>query len=393
MNTSMPFRVTVSLLLPILSFSVQSASRAAAPADGSLRHSDVFVSGKEGFHTFRIPALVVTPKGALLAFCEGRKTSRADLGDNDLLLKRSNDGGRTWGKLQLVYEEGGDAKITIGNPTVVVDRDTATIFVVFLRQTSDVLITRSNDEGKTWSKPQNITAQVKDPKWGFYAVGPGLGIQIQHGPDKGRLVIPAYHRMTRNKSGPSTAHVFYSDDHGKSWRLGGSVGLHTNECQLVETRQRDTKGKIASRLLINTRNHWARSGGRPDLNGRRIISTSRDGGRTWAKPTFDAALIEPTCQATLVRYSWKEPDGKSRILFANPAARSRKNLTVRLSYDEGQTWPVKKTVYAGSAAYSCLTRLPDGRIGLIYERDNYGKITFASFTLGWLTDGKDALKR
>jgi len=108
---------------------------------------------------------------------------------------------------------------------------------------------------------------------------------------------------------------------------------------------------------------------------------------------FDAALIEPTCQATLVRYSWKEPDGKSRILFANPAARSRKNMTVRLSYDEGQTWPVKKTVYAGSAAYSCLTRLPDGRIGLIYERDNYGKISFASFTLGWLADGKDALKR
>ena len=344
---------------------------------------DVFVSGTEGYHTFRIPALAVSPQGTLLAFCEGRKTSRADLGNNDLMLKRSTDGGRTWGKLQQIYDEG---EKTIGNPTVVVDQDTATIWLVMLRNASEVLLTQSTDDGKTWSQPVDITRQVKSPEWGFYAVGPGIGIQLRHGAHKGRLVIPAYHRPTQSKSSPSTAHVFYSDDHGQTWKLGGKAGPHTNECQLVETLQ---EGR--SVLLLNMRNHWARSGGQPGKAGYRLVSRSTDGGKSWSEPVLDKTLIEPTCQASLLRLTWTA-SGKSRILFANPASKSRKSLTVRLSEDEGRTWPVARQVHAGSSAYSCLAPLPDGRIGLLYERDDYGKLTFASFSVDWLMEANPESK-
>jgi sialidase-1 len=190
-------------------------------------------------------------------------------------------------------------------------------------------------------------------------------------------MIPAYHRATGDKSGPSAAHVFYSDDHGRSWKLGGTAGPHTNECQLVETLQ---GGEPV--LLLNMRNHWARSGNRPERAGRRLVARSRDGGASWSEPEPDEALVEPTCQASILRHSWPA-DGKSRILFANPASTSRRNMTVRLSEDEGRTWLAARTIHPGSSAYSCLAALLDGRVGLLYERDDYGKITFASFPLDW----------
>ena len=338
--------------------------------------TDVFVSGKGGYHTYRIPALAVTVKGTLLAFCEGRKTSREDLGDNDLLLKRSSDGGRTWGKMQLVYEEGGNRKITIGNPTVVVDEMTGVVWVVFLRNGREVLVTSSRDDGASWAKPTEITKQVKKPGWGFYAVGPGCGIQLKHGPHKGRIVIPGYHRRTPDKSGPSASHIFYSDDHGKSWQLGGIVGLHTNECQVVETLENGRSG-----LLLNARNHWARSGGQPALAGKRIIARSRDGGASWAKPEFDEALIEPTCQASLLRYRFAGKNRRGVILFANPADRGRRKVTVKLSYDEGRTWPVATLIHAGSSAYTALAVLKDGRVAVMYERDGYAKLTVARIAI------------
>ena len=353
-----------------------------APVLGEDQFESVpFSKGTDGYFAYRIPSLVVSNKGTLLAFCEGRKSSLSDDGNNDLVLRRSFDGGRTWQKLQVVHDDGGDEVVSIGNPCPVVDRTTGTIWLTMNRKNGRVLLTKSDDDGTTWSGVKDITEQASQSDWGWYALGPGVGIQMERGPHAGRLVIPANHRTTKDRSGPSASHVVYSDDHGRTWQLGGNVGLHTNECQVVEAATGS-----GSELLINARNHWARSGKRPELAGKRIISRSSDGGQTWAEPQFDAALIEPTCQASLTRYSWPREGTKSVLLFSNPASTtSRSRMTVRASYDEGRTWPVAKLIEAGSSAYSCLSKLPEGRIGLLYERKDYGELCFTSFTLGWLT--------
>lgn len=338
---------------------------------------DVFTAGQDGYFAYRIPALLTTKPGTLLAFCEGRKTSLSDDGDNDLVLRRSSDDGKTWLNLQLVHEEGDDAVITVGNPCPVIDPSTGRIFLTMNRKNGRVLLTHSDDDGATWSKVRDITDSASKPGWGWYAMGPGVGIALERGPHRGRLIIPANHRETPDRSGPSASHVIYSDDHGETWKLGGTVGLHTNECQLVETIAGD-----GSELLINMRNHWARSGKKPELAGRRLISRSRDDGMTWTEPARDEALIEPTCQASLFRYSWASDSQRSVLLFANPDSTSkRERMTVRASFDEGRTWPASRLIDAGPSGYCCLTRLKDGRIGLIYERDNYKRLTFVAFTL------------
>ena len=236
----------------------------------------------------------------------------------------------------------------------------------------------SRDCGATWSKPRDITGQVKKPDWKHYAQGPGIGIQLHHGKHKGRLVVPANYRDSFNNQDPSYSHVMFSDDHGQTWQLGGIVGPHTNECQIAEIVEDGKPG-----ILINARNHWGRAG-KPELSGKRLVSRSFDGGQSWSEAKVDAALIEPVCQASLFRYSDAGSDSNSILLFANPASSRRDQLTVQISYDEGRTWPVSRVVEVGSAAYSCLTRLKDGRIGVLYERDDYKRLTFATFTLPWI---------
>lgn len=349
--------------------------------------TDVFVSGQGGYHSYRIPSLVTATNGALLLFCEARKVDRNDDGDIDLLLRRSVDGGRTWLAPQLVIEEGGSARIKYGNPTTVVDREAGIIWLAVNRDYLDerggrrggaLVLLHSRDSGVTWSAPVDITARIKKPTWQHYAFGPGIGIQIEHGPHRGRMLLPANYRESFSKREPSWSHVIYSDDHGGTWKLGGRLGEFSNECQLVETLENGRSG-----LLFNARNHWGRAG-KPDLSGRRLVSRSMDGGATWSKDAMDPALIDPPCQASLFRYSWPAKDERGLILFANPVASSRARLTLRASHDEGRTWPVSKVLYGGSAAYTCLTRLADGRIGLVYERDNYGKLTFTAFEPAWL---------
>ncbi|MGD9722544.1 MAG: exo-alpha-sialidase [Pirellulales bacterium] len=331
--------------------------------------SDVFTSGRDGYHTFRIPSLIVSPRGTLLAICEGRKSSRADHGDIDLVLRASGDGGRTWGPIALVYEEGGGQPITIGNPCPVVDRTNGTIWLPFCRNNDGVFVTSSDDDGQTWSPPRNITADVKRPDWGWYATGPGVGIQMQLGPHAGRLVIPCDHREMMDGKPVMFSHVFYSDDHGKSWRLGGSLDRHTDECQVAELAD--------GQLLINMRNYWGRTGQRDDRAAMRAIARSGDGGTTWSALEFDPTLIEPVCQASLISLPDPRDPAARLLVFSNPASKKdRSHMTVRTSADGGRTWPASRLIDPGSAAYSCLAPLANGHVGLLYERDNYGRLEF-----------------
>jgi sialidase-1 len=146
--------------------------------------------------------------------------------------------------------------------------------------------------------------------------------------------------------------------------------------------------------MMNMRNYWERDGGEPAKGRKRAIATSGDGGETWSELSFDDTLIEPVCQASFTRYSWPGENAKNRLLFSNPAStEARVKMTVRLSYDEGKTWPIAKLLHEGPAAYSCLAALPDRQIGCLYERGaehSYETISFARFTLRWLSAGTDA---
>jgi sialidase-1 len=295
----------------------------------------------------------------------------------------------------VVWDDGPN---TCGNPCPVVDETTGTTWLLLTHNpgatgeariiegkaggTRTVWVSRSTDDGKTWAPPVDTTASAKDPAWGWYATGPGVGIQIQHGSHRGRLVVPCDYSSQVSGSTPGKpttetgSHVIYSDDHGQTWKLGGWVRPQMNESQVVELS--DSEGG----LLLNMRNTTKANV--------RAQSRSHDGGQTWTAPEFLPELVEARCQGSLLRYDW--PDGKEggRLLFSNPASPRRRDLVVRVSRDDGKTWPVFKTLYEGPAAYSCLTVLPDKMIGCLYEcgRTNaYEKITFARFPLDWLEGG------
>jgi sialidase-1 len=330
----------------------------------------------------------MSPRGDLLAFCQGRKSSRSDSADWDMLVKRSADGGRTWSRPQTVWDDGPN---TCYNACAVVDEETGAIWLLMTwkhggdhersiiagtsKDVRRVFLTQSTDAGLTWTRPKQIAQTTTKPHWRCVATGPGVGIQLRHGTHKGRLVIPCHHRLKRDTV-RSHSHIIYSDDHGKTWKPGGATLAGSNECQLIE--------RTDGTLLLNMRR--ADSIARPC----RLIATSRDSGVTWSESSVDKKLIDPGCQASILRYTARPKHTRNRILFSNPAsARGLVRLTVRLSYDESETWPVAKILYASSAAYSCLAVLPDMTIGCLYERDDYEKITFARFTLEWLTDGAD----
>ncbi|NQT01058.1 MAG: exo-alpha-sialidase [Planctomycetes bacterium] len=379
------------LLLTCIASSVPAVSEELTSPQ-QLYNTDVFVSGRDGYHTYRIPALLTTKKGTLLAFCEGRKATRSDSGNIDLLVKRSEDFGKTWSSRHIVWD---DRENTCGNPCPVVDRQTGTIWLLMTwnrgddhegaikkntgRDTRRVWVSRSNNDSLTWSKPIEISATTKRPEWRWYATGPGVGIQLQKGPWKGRMVIPCDHSViSADDPDGYNSHVIISDDNGQTWYIGGVISPKVNECQVVELDN--------GTLMLNMRN-YDRS------KTTRAIATSNDGGITFSKVTHDPVLVEPICQASFLRYTLRSKHGRNRLLFSNPAhdqRGDRRDMTIRLSYDEGRSWPVSKLLYAGPSAYSCLTILPDGNIACLYEagqKSPYEKIIFTSFTLDWLTGG------
>jgi sialidase-1 len=266
-----------------------------------------------------------------------------------------------------------------------VDRETGTVWLAMTwnrgddkesdiiaktsRDTRRVFVTHSHDDGQTWGQVEEITTDVKSTNWTWYATGPGTGIQVEYGPHKGRLIIPCDHieASTRHRY----SHSIASDDHGKSWRLLGRTSRHqVNECEVVEL--------TGNRLMLNMRN-YDRS------EHTRKTSISEGGGATWGDLSSAPALIEPICQASVRRYSWPEGEGKDRLLFSNPASDTeRRNMTVRLSEDGGETWPFSRVLHAGPGAYSCLGVLADGEVACLYEAGRerpYESIILARFPL------------
>jgi sialidase-1 len=374
------------LILTALSLAAVEARVAVADAPGLAPvEGDVFVAGQDGYHTFRIPSLLATPRGTLLAFCEGRKQGRGDSGDIDLVMRSSSDSGATWGPLVVVAEDGAN---TVGNPCPVVDRATGTIWLALTRNlggdsqrailagtsrgTRSAWLSRSTDDGRTWSQLVDITARVKAPDWTWYATGPGVGIQLR----SGRLVVPCDHYLAGSRA--AGAHVIYSDDHGATWSRSAALAGGVNECQVAELAD--------GTLVLNMRNQPPRG------SEGRAIATSSDGGQTWSQPWRDAALIEPACQASLIGFSDESTPGRVSLLFSNPAGTTRAALTVRRSDDGGKTWPRSCLLHGGPSAYSCLMILPDGRVGCLYERgamNPYERITLARFSLSWLAPHGD----
>jgi sialidase-1 len=357
-----------------------------APPAGLLQ-STPFVSGTEGYATFRIPAITVNGAGHLLAICEGRKHGAGDTGDIDIVCKISEDGGRSWGKLGVIWD---DNTNTCGNPCVVRDCETGLIWLLqtwnrgddheaqIINQTSQdtrrVFLSNSSDDGHTWSQPREITTDVKLTNWTWYATGPGAGIQLQRGSHASRLVIPCDHIEAETKR--YFSHVIYSDDHGKSWKLGGTTPKpQVNECEVVELTDGD--------LLLNMRSY-------DPAKKARQTARSRDCGLTWDGQKIVPELVDSICQASIRRLSWPQSGKPGVVLFANAASQRRERMTVRASFDDGSTWPVARLLTAQPAAYSCLVAMPAGAFGLLYEsgsKNPYQAVVFCRCTMDWLQAG------
>ncbi len=352
----------VAALSLLLVFAI--VERAAAQEPPSLL---LFDSGKEGYKRYRIPALITTAKGTALAFCEGRKAGGGLTGDIDIVVKRSSDSGKTWSALQVVMAGGGH---TLGNPCPVVDRD-GTIWLALTRshgqdietdivagksrEVTKVFMTFSKDDGKTWAALRDISPTARKANWTWYGTGPGVGVQLK----SGRIVVPSYHAEANTKNYRS--HMIYSDDAGKTWQLGDSVGEHCTECHVAE--------RIDGSLVLSART----------IKGKqeRTTALSKDGGKTWSAVGYDAALYDPSCQACLFRMT------DAKWLYTHPAGPGRRDLTIRISNDEGKTWPASKLLRKGDSQYSCLARLPDGTIGCLYDCwvDGNYRLFFTRFNL------------
>lgn len=365
---------------------------------------NVFRAKTEGYNVYRIPAIVRAANGNLLAFCEARVAG--DASEIDLVLKRSNDRGKTWSTVQVVQESDEFQKlypgnpITVGNPAPVVDlldpNHPGRIWLPFTVENDRVYVTSSDDHGATWAPRRDITKDVKLETWGWYATGPVHSIQLQHGKYKGRLLVPADHRLGDDGAdrGPNGVQTFYSDDHGETWKMGAiddtyEDGLNSNETTAVELND--------GRVYFNTRDQ---NGTAPGTRGE---AYSADGGATfepcssngykWFAP-LGALLDAPVVQCALLRAaSVQTGDSQNLILFSGPdengpTGKGRSDLRVRYSTDETATWKDGPLLHEGPAAYSDLVRItPDGtNFGLLFEAGDkggsaYERIDFKTFSM------------
>ncbi|MEC8928300.1 MAG: exo-alpha-sialidase [Verrucomicrobiota bacterium] len=359
----------------LLKFSDGSASKILT-AGGAVHRLGVAVRqhGQDGVHTSRIPGLATTPKGTLIGVYDLRNRSGGDLpGDIDVGMSRSADGGRTWEPTRTIMDMGRDVKWHydgIGDPAVLVDRNAGTIWVAATwshgnrswvgsgpgmkpGETGQLMLVRSDDEGRTWSKPINITAQVKKPEWCFLLQGPGKGITMADG----TLVFAAQFQDAPENNRLSRSTILFSKDHGKTWQLGTGAYDDTTEAQVAEIE--------LGVLMLNCRYN---------RENRRVVMVTRDMGRTWQEhPTHRKTLIEPrACMASLISVDG-ERTGKPgpRLLFSNPNSIAvRQRITIKASRDRGLTWPEESQMLLDEwrgAGYSCLSMIDNETVGILYE--------------------------
>ncbi len=345
-----------------------------APASVQRLGVAVRQGGDDGVHTYRIPGLATTNKGTLIGVYDVRRRGGGDLpGDIDVGMSRSTDGGRTWEPMKVVMDMGADPQWRydgIGDPAVLVDRGTGTVWVAATwshgnrswrgsgpgltpEETGQFMLARSDDGGVTWSKPINITRQVKRPEWCFILQGPGKGITMRDG----TIVFPAQYQDPPEKKRLPHSTIIYSRDHGKTWQAGTGAFDDTTEAQVVEVEP--------GVLMLNCRYN---------RKGVRVVMTTRDMGKTWQRhPTSERALIEPgACMASLIDVDQElGKDVGGWLLFSNPdSTRGRKHITIKASPDRGLTWPKAYRLLLDeerSAGYSCMSMIDEKTVGILYE--------------------------
>ena len=368
----------IALLAIVVACGTPEGDKTCAGPPADPERVTVFSAGEDGYNCFRIPALLTAADGTILAFAEARKDSCRDDADIDLALKRSQDGGQTWSPLDIVFD---DRDLSVNQPAPVLDRETGDVVLVFCKNNQRVFVTKSRDNGSTWAEPRDITDQVVDPGWSYIGAGPGHGIQLT----SGRLLISSWGDTSPGpgKWRPASwgkvqfSYAMYSDDHGETWQRSTPLTSDlSDESMSVET--------VGGRIYMNMRSRQQKR--------MRSYAWSDDGGQTWSDVEFDPSMPEPSVQGSIVRFTKADRHGKNRILLAHPASPTeRAEFTIRMSYDECETFPVAKVLHAGSSAYSDLAIAPDMVILCLFETDEYSRIAIARFTLEWLTDGTDRL--
>ena len=368
----------------VIAFALAALTVQAPPAQAAVTQTVLFDKGDAGYGCYRIPAIVKTKAGTLLAFAEARRAWCADSQEIDLVMRRSEDDGRTWSAAQTVLsgtDTDPNAVATRGNPAPIVDYETGRIVLLSTMDPGTTSRPRtpyvqfSDDDGKTWSTAKNIGDQIDDPAWGWYATGPVHGIQLTRGAHAGRLVAGTNYD---NGAGQNAGQLVYSDDHGVTWHKGATdlrSDATPQEISVVE--------KVDGGVYAGARNNAGTSG------ASRMAAVSNDGGQTFSAPFATiAGLTTPVVQGSLQRlHAVDRGDKYNRILFAAPADPDRRRyMTIRSSFDEGKTW---QTVAEGTritsdwSGYSDLAILDTGEIGLLYEGgsvDARDQIRFARFT-------------
>ena len=370
-----------------------------------LTRQELFATGQGGYAHYRIPGIIVTSKGTILAYAEARKSLRGDWGTTDIVLRRSTDRGATWSPFRViaavdgpkaknpvavVQKLGADEEVTYNNPVAIADRKSGAVHFLFCLEYMRAFYMRSDDDGQTFSKPVEITSVFDairpEYPWKVLATGPGHGIQLRNG----RLLVPIW--ISTGTGGhahrPSVTSTIYSDDSGQTWKRG-EIAVPDTPDQVFPS---ETAAAQLSdgRVMLNVRTE--------SKTHRRTVVTSPDGATHWSKPRFDPRLLEPICFGTILSL------GGKRLVFANPDTldktgaaaepgknRDRKNLTVQFSDDDGATWKSKRVMEPSWSGYSDLAQGRDGTIYHFYELGAKDGMAFqtaslqlAAFPLSWL---------